>query len=193
MYSLREFQAVGSDLYTAGLNNSHSGNMSVRDNRCMQITKSGAMLHRLEFDDIIETLIGQEDNNTHKASREKPVHSKIYADTDYQAIVHAHPPAIIALSLIMDHIMPIDSEGAYFFNNGVSVLSFDSTIASDEVAKALPAALKKCPIAIVRGHGTFAVADSLYDALQSTSSLEHSARIIIHKNQSLNTLVKDKL
>lgn len=186
MTLLRDFQTVGHDLFAGQLNNSHSGNMSVRNNRMMAITRSGSMLHRLEYCDIIETLIDGEDSQTVKASRERPVHRAIYLQTNAQAIVHAHPPHLIALSLHMNNFMPVDAEGGYFFKQGVPVVEVVNAIASEEVACKVSPLLRQYPIVIVRGHGTFAVGETLEEGFHYTSSLEHSARIAFIHSSLLN-------
>ncbi len=188
MTVLRDFQLVGQDLYASGLNNSHSGNMSVRNNRMMAITRSGSMLHRLEYSDIIETLIDGEDSQSALASRERPVHRAIYLQTGADAIVHAHPPHLIALSLYCRSFMPVDAEGQYFFAHGIPVIEVNNAIASDEVAAKVAPLLRDVPVVIVRGHGTFAAGSSLEDCFHYTSSLEHSARIALINNQLSKTL-----
>ena len=186
MNHLREFQSTGKDLFVGQMNNTHSGNLSVRINKMLAITRSGSMLHNLEYSDIIETLIDGEDSNTAKASREMPVHQSIYQNTDAQAIVHAHPPHIIALSLQnSSRIYPIDAEGMYFFAQGIPVLEVENAIASDEVAQKIIPLLKESPIVAVKGHGTFAIGKDLEEGLHWTSSVEHSAKIVILKNQLL--------
>lgn len=186
MTLLRDFQTVGQDLFAGQLNNSHSGNMSVRNNRMMAITRSGAMLHRLDFSDIIETLIDGEDGQSLLASRERPVHRAIYLQTSAQAIVHAHPPCLIALSLHCNSFMPVDAEGSYFFKNGIPVVEVVNAIASEEVAGKVSPLLRQYPVVIVRGHGTFAVGATLEDGYHYTSSLEHSARIAFYHSSLLN-------
>jgi L-fuculose-phosphate aldolase len=183
MNFLRDFQFVGKDLFDSGLNNSHSGNLSMRNNRMMAISRSGAMLHRLEFSDIVETLIDREDLESARASREIPVHRAIYQGTDAEAVVHAHPPHIIALSLQSDRIFPIDAEGAYFFQNGIPVVGVKNAIASDEVAQKVVPLLKESPIVVVRGHGTFAIGKNLEEGFHWTSSIEHSSKILLLRNQ----------
>lgn len=180
MNELRLFQQIGADLFFARLNNSHSGNLSIRLNRMMVITRSGAMLHRLEYDDIVETAIDHDDCETARASRESGVHKAIYSATNAGAIVHAHPPAVTAISIIQDRIDPLDAEGRFFFPNGIPILRVGQAIASDEVAVKLPFLLKDFPIAIVKGHGTFAIGDSLDVALHWTSCLENIAQIAIY-------------
>lgn len=186
MTLLRDFQTVGHDLFVGQMNNSHSGNMSLRNNRMMAITRSGAMLHRIEHGDIIETLIDGEDCQTTLASRERPVHRAIYLQTAAQAIVHAHPPYLIALSMHVDNFTPVDAEGAYFFKKGIPVVMVVNAIASEEVAVKISPILQHYPIVIVRGHGTFAIGATLEEGFHYTSSLEHSARIAFLHSSLMN-------
>lgn len=175
--TLKSFQNVGSDLFLAGLNNSNSGNLSVRKNDKMVISKTGSMLHRLSEDDLIETSIAAEDENTSKASREYPVHKAIYAATDANAVVHAHCPNLIALSFYSDAFKPIDAEGCYYFPDGAPVIVAKNAIASEEVGEKAAAVIGKYGAVVVRGHGVFAVGADLCEAYKRVSSLEHSAKI----------------
>jgi L-fuculose-phosphate aldolase len=165
------------------MNNSHSGNLSIRNQRLMVITRSGAMLHRLEYTDLVETLIADEDSESARASREIPVHRAIYSHTKAQAIVHAHPPHLIALSMQCDVIRPVDAEGLYFFNNGAPVIGVSNSIASEEVAQKIVPQFANSPIVIVRGHGAFAIGENLEESLHWLSSLEHSAKLVLLTNQ----------
>ncbi|HNW33359.1 MAG TPA: class II aldolase/adducin family protein [Candidatus Ozemobacteraceae bacterium] len=184
MNHLRAFQTVGEDLFNAGLNNSHSGNLSMRSTRMMAITRTGSMLHRLAATDIIETLIDGEDAETKRASREIPVHRAIYLGTGANAIVHAHTPHAIALAFLYDRLTPCDSEGGYYFPEGVPVLEVKNAIASHEVAAAIVPLLKLVPIVVVRGHGTFAIGADLEEAFHWTSSFDHSAHILLLAHQA---------
>ncbi len=181
---LKDFQRVGRDLFLAGLNNSHSGNLSVRCGDRIVITRRGAMLGHLEEKDLIETGPGKNDADI-LASREIGVHRAVYNGTSALAIVHAHPVHAIALSLLEDEIIPIDSEGTYLLQK-VPVISAKHTIGSKELEEKLPGILKEYKIVMVRGHGSFAVGQMLEEAYQWTSSLENVCRIIY-----LNRTLKD--
>mgnify|MGYP003418513984 FL=1 len=178
------FRLVGNDLFAAGLNNSHSGNLSVRlDDEHMIITRTGCMLHHIEQPDLITTAISHDDYQTLKASRELPVHRSIYLNTRAKAIVHAHSPYVVAESLSGKHIhnnllMLEDAEGLYYFPKGVSVIEAKNAIASDEVAELVIPCLKSSPIVIVKGHGVFSIGESLEEAYHWVSSLEHSLKIL---------------
>ena len=181
---LNEFRQVGSDLFIAGLNNSHSGNLSIRINEeQMIITRTGCMLHHIDHPDLITTAIDRDDSETPKASRELPVHRSIYKHTNAKAIVHAHSPHVVAESLSGKHIENnklklIDAEGLYYFSDGVPVIEAQNAIASEEVAELVIPALKTSRIVIVKGHGVFSIGDSLEEAYHWVAGLEHSTKIL---------------
>lgn len=179
MFDLRSFQVVGEELFRARLNNSHSGNMSVRMNRMIAITRTGSLLHRLGHRDIVETTLVGDDAETPRASRELPVHRAIYLGTRAESIVHAHPPHIVTLSFFSDWIKPIDAEGIYYYPDGIPVISVKQAVGSDEVAAAVTPILLKYPIVVVRGHGSFATGADLDEGLHWTSSLDNVAQIIL--------------
>jgi len=174
---LEDFQRIGRDLFLTGLNNSHSGNLSVRRGDRIVITRRGSMLGHLEEKDLIETGLEKNDGNTVLASTEIGVHRAIYRGTSTLAVVHAHPVHAIALSLMENEIIPVDAEGAYLLQKA-PVLAVEKTIGSSEVAEKLPGLLKEHKIVVVRGHGSFAAGQTLEEAYQWTSCLENVCRII---------------
>ncbi|MCL6610898.1 MAG: aldolase [Peptococcaceae bacterium] len=174
---LKIFQQVGRDLFTAGLNNSHSGNLSARLGDRLVITRRGSMLAHLEEEDLIETGLEKDDVNTPLASTEIGVHRAIYLKTPALAVVHAHPPHAVALSLLGDEIVPVDAEGLYLLPR-VPVLSPRQAIASKELEETLPEVLREYRAAVVRGHGSFAAGRTLEEAYKWTASLQHSCRIL---------------
>lgn len=173
----REFERIGRALFISGLNNSHSGNMSIRVGNRIFITRRGSMLGFLQEQDIIETGLDENDSNIALASSETGVHRAIYKGTPSLAIIHSHPLTAVALSLLMDEIIPIDVEGSYIIHK-VPVLNFEYGSASKEMEKELPKALAHYKIVLVHGHGAFAVGNFLEDALHYTHSLENIAKII---------------
>jgi L-fuculose-phosphate aldolase len=172
-----DFQRFGRDLFLAGLNNSHSGNLSVRCGDRVVITRKGSMLGNLAEQDIIETGLNKNDEKTALASTEIGVHRSIYRGTPASAVVHAHPVHAIALSLIEDLIIPVDAEGAHFLPK-IPVLAAIDPIGSKELEENLPPLLRDFRIVLVRGHGSFAVGHNLEEAYQWTTCLENVCRII---------------
>lgn len=189
---LKSFQEVGRDLFLAGLNNSHSGNLSLRRADRIVITGKGAMLGRLEEKDLIETALVGQDSNTSLASTEIIVHRAIYQQTGSLAIVHAHPVYAISLSLLLEEIIPIDAEGTYLLDR-IPVLEAKVSIGSPEVEEKLPALLQNHKIALVRGHGSFTIGDTLEEAYHWTSCLESICRIIYLTRTLQKCLENDSL
>jgi L-fuculose-phosphate aldolase len=175
---LRQFQEIGRDLYVAALVSSHGGNLSMRFGDRVVIKRRGAMLGRLKEGDLIETGLEKADSGVLLASTELVVHRAIYRATPALAIVHAHPRTAIALSLSRDEIVPIDNEGSYLLHK-VPVVAAEFASGSAEMVERLPAALQEYKIAMLRGHGCFAIGQTLDEAFQWVSCLEESCQIIL--------------
>jgi L-fuculose-phosphate aldolase len=167
---LDDFQQVGRDLYAAGLVSSHGGNMSVRQGEGLIITSHGSRLGHLAKGDLVEVGPGLEPKV--EPSMDLALHQAIYAASEAQAVVHAHPRHAIALSLMGREIGPRDLEGQHY-------LGIVPVVARGEgVAQALADALQQHKIVVVAGHGSYARGESLWQALQWTSVLEESAEVL---------------
>ncbi len=112
---VEQFTRFGRELFLQGVNSSHSGNISVRAGDRIFITRRGSMLAGLVQGDIIETGLREDDGHITLASTEIKIHPAIYLQTSALAIVHAHPPFAIAISMDAEEIVPMDTEGVYYF------------------------------------------------------------------------------
>lgn len=174
---LSQFRAVGNDLFTRGLVTTHSGNLSVKMGDRITITRRGSKLGYLEQNDLIETGLTKNDRATPLASIELPVHRAIYLETPAQAIVHAHPPHAVALSIIEKEIVSDCVECAFYLGN-VPVIGWDMEVKPGGLADVIAEALKEHRIILVRGHGTFAIGQLLDEALDYTHTLEEACQVI---------------
>jgi len=174
---VERFQHVGSALYQRGLENSHSGNLSVRIGSRLLITRRGSTLGFLEEGDIVETGLEEDDSGIALASSEVGVHRAIYQGTTAQAVVHTHQIAATALSFIMDEIIPIDVEGSYILRK-IPVVECEEGSGSKEMEEKLPPALRDYKIVMLKGHGAFAIGDHLEEAWHYSEGLQNIARII---------------
>lgn len=174
---LSQFQTVGRDLFTRGLVSSNSGNLSVRFGDRLIITRRGCRLSCLEENDLIETGISKNDRFTPLASTELAVHRAIYQTTPALAIVHAHPPHAIALSLRETEIVPNSAEGLAMVGR-IPVLGWHMEVRPGGLADIIAQALKQYRGVMVRGHGSFATGQLLEEAYNYTTSLEESCQII---------------
>lgn len=168
----RDFTRIGRRLSTEGLLGAGSGNMSVRTIAGFAITRTGAYLDTPRN----PVLVPLEGAVPPGASSECRVHREVYRKTTYHALVHAHPPHAVALSLLADSITPVDCEGIMFCPV-IPVCSGDP--GSRDLARNVAEQLTRSPVTVARGHGTFARGNTLDEAYMLTSRAEHSCRVLI--------------
>ena len=188
----QKISTVGKKIVGAGLVEANFGNISIRagSGNSFVITKTKTALDEIQKDSVIEIpiLCSEEetfiDAETLKemektASSETPIHRKIYLETGAKAILHAHCPYSVVMSILENEngnesIIPIDSEGKLFLKEIPIVVG---GIGSDELAENAANALKSVKGIIILGHGTIAVGETLEEAYHITAQLEHSAKI----------------
>ncbi len=172
---------VGRDLAARGLVTSHGGNLSVRRPvGGALITATGSMLGRLDGAALVAVDVDGDLVMPGAAppSSNTAIHLAIYeAHPRAHAVVHAHGPYSIARSLSMesDSMHPANFEAHLVLGASIPVL----TVVDHEAPAAVARALERCPIVIVRGHGTFAMAADLWQALNRTTVLEEAAQVLV--------------
>ncbi len=172
------FREIGRDLYEAGMVSSHGGNLSVRFGDRLIIKRRGAMLGRLEPHDLIETHVEKNDSGVALASSELLIHRTIYMKTPALAIIHCHPRTAIAFSLSRDELVPIDNEASYLLKK-VPVIWEEFPSGSPELAHHVADTLSQYKILMLRGHGSFAIGQTLDEAFFWSSVLEESCEIAL--------------
>ncbi|OPZ42994.1 MAG: L-fuculose phosphate aldolase [Euryarchaeota archaeon ADurb.BinA087] len=167
-----DFCRIGRRLVTEGLIGANFGNISIRSGDGFYITQHGSYLD-LPGELVYVSLEGPAPR---QASSECRVHRQIYKETPHRAVVHAHPPHAVALSISKNAISPVDSEGLLFCPCIPVVTGFPG---SEELALNVSQGLLVSSVTIARGHGTFAGGIDLDEAYIRTSLAEHSCRILI--------------
>ncbi|WP_456456302.1 class II aldolase/adducin family protein [Thermovibrio sp.] len=168
-------------VFELGLTDSHGGNLSCRVGDYIVIKRSGKSFALLKPEDFVITTIDENPQLDKYASLELLVHRSIYRElNDIKAVLHAHSPFTVACSLVYDEIEPLDSESSLLFGGNVPVLSAKEVVSSKEVAEKIPSLLKKCPVCVVKGHGPFAVGETIEEALKYLSALENSCKILTY-------------
>lgn len=157
-----------------GLNDSHSGSASVRDGEVLWITPADCCADALTSGDLVECPL--EGQPGRRASSEAPLHLAVFqANPGVRAVLHSHGPYTVAMTMDNEEFVP-GGDPRQFGVERVPVI----TIPYDEYARRAPARLAEVlgqfPVAVVRGHGVFACADSLGLAYKWTCALEHSAK-----------------
>jgi len=174
-----EFERIGKRLFNEHLVGGNFGNISTRKGKeGFFIKRTGAYLD-VAGELLFVPLIGDVPNDV---SSEYRVHREVYRKTNFEAIVHAHPPCAVAVSLVMDEVVPEDSEGEMLCPKIPVVRGAPG---SQEIADNVALALSSSKLVIVRGHGTFAAGKTLDEACVYTSLAEHSCRVLLLKRSIL--------
>lgn len=172
---LSQFCTIGNNLFTRGLVASQNGNLSIRMGENLIITRRGCQLENVNENDLIETGIYKNNRATPLASVELPVHRAIYQATRAQAIVHAHPPHAVVLSLTEREIVPNPELISEICS--VPVIGWGAQVVPGTLADDIATALKHHRVVLVRGHGSFAIGQLLEEAYSLTMSLEESCQV----------------
>lgn len=175
---LTQFQTLGRDLFNRGLVASQSGNLSVRMGDKIMITRKHVMLNNLGERDLVETGIERNERGTPLASSELCVHRYIYRNTSALAVVHAHPPYTVALSLLEDEIIPQDKEGKTSLGRVPIINPESADENTQDLENEISRILCESSIVIVKGHGTYATGQLLEEAYHQTTVLEESCHIL---------------
>jgi L-fuculose-phosphate aldolase len=177
---LSDFFTYGRVLWEAGLIHLTSGNLSERRGTAIYVTRTGSHLSRLTAPDIL-TVNLDDDRRDRNASSETPVHRALYlALPDIGAVAHAHPPYATALSFDMDEVRTVDSDSLY-----IPVIPVLKDCPYGEgtacVAAHFPGLLGKHKVALIRGHGAFAVGDSLAQCVARLTMMENQCRLVFFR------------
>ncbi|NQT05897.1 MAG: aldolase, partial [Dehalococcoidia bacterium] len=171
-----QFQTVGRDLFARGLVSSNSGNLSIRLGDQVMITRRGCMLNCLSENDLIETGVSKNTRTTPLASTDLAIHRAIYRETQALAVVHAHPPHAVALSLKEKEIMPGVEDSSLI--GTVPVVGWSEELEKECLDDIVARALQQHHIIMVHNHGSFAIGQWLEEAYNLTTALEHSSQVL---------------
>ena len=172
-----ELKHIGEKLFMRGCNNSHSGNISVREGDKIFISRTCSMLDELTEKDVIEVGLMPDEAKDKLASMELLNHRALYqANENINAVVHAHAPYAIVMAHGQTEVHPYDQEGAYFFKR-IPVISVEKTIASEQVAEQIKHYADKTNAVIIQKHGVFAWGKDLEDAFHYLTVVESACRV----------------
>ncbi len=162
-------------MFARGLVSSNSGNLSIRLGDQIMITRRGCMLNCLNENDLIETGVIKNTRTTPLASTDLAIHRAIYRETQALAVVHAHPPHAVALSLTEKEIMPAGED--FSLIGAVPVVGWSDELEKECLADIVARELQQHHIIMVHNHGSFAIGQLLEEAYNLTTALEHSSQV----------------
>jgi L-fuculose-phosphate aldolase len=173
MPSEKELIRWGKLLHERRLISGWGGNLSCRNGKDQYlITGQHAPLGFLTSGDLVRIdWQGKPSRKKQRASSETPMHLAIYRGTDARAIVHVHPPMVLAFSLTHDIFVPLSFEEKYTIGEVPIIPQETPTVTKPE---RLVEELKYHPIVILKGHGTVAIGQDFQEAYLLTDLLEEA-------------------
>ncbi|MCP4719827.1 MAG: hypothetical protein GY860_10265 [Desulfobacteraceae bacterium] len=196
-----KIRTAGAAILRVDGNNTHSGNISLRDpdNRDLfHITASGSETGALKKNDIVPLFFSGVSWGDARASSESTIHRQVLLNPGVKCVMHAHYISMTATSFDTKDkeicliykgcdeknrnefvLVPVDLYGAECIGS-VNVATYIAPVGSAEMEERIPRYLKKDKMTIVRGHGPFARGGSIEEVVQNLSILENSSTLLLN-------------
>lgn len=183
MHPVEQINVIIGRIYRSGMTTTSGGNISIRDtNGDIWITPSGVDKGNLTTKDIMcvkkdGTVVG-----LHKPSSEYPFHKAIFESRpDISAIIHAHPPALVAFSIA--RVVP-DTKLVPQSHSMIGDVGFApyGTPGSEDLGKKIANEFlhKNYKAVIMENHGVVLGGSDMMDAYQRFETLEFCCRTIVN-------------
>lgn len=168
-------------IYGYGMTTTSGGNLSILDdNGDIWITPGSIDKGSLTRKDIVCIKKDGTVEGIHKPSSEYPFHQKIYeARPDLRAVLHAHPPALVAFSIVRK--MPNTNliPNVKFSCGEIGMAKYGLPGSLDLGEKIADEFQKGFNTVMLENHGVVAGAVSLFDAFKAFETLDFCARLEI--------------
>lgn len=166
-------------IYDKGLTTTSGGNLSIMDDEGnIWITPAGVDKGTLTRGDIICVKPDGSTVGPHRPSSELPFHASVYKmRPDLKAVLHAHPPALVAFSIVrrcpnLDLVPSVRR-----FCGEVQIATYDVP-GSDGLGEKIGAVFAGgCDIAILENHGVCIGAPDMFTAFMRFETLNFSATL----------------
>ena len=177
--------AIMNRIYKSGLTTTSGGNLSIlEDNGDIWITPGGIDKGTLTRNDICfvksdGTVIGP-----HKPSVELPFHASIYKKRpDIRAVLHAHPPKMVAFSVIRRlPELNLTSNSRHTCGN-ITIAPY-AVPGSAELGENISVEFSKgFNIVVLENHGLVIGSDDLFDCFMKFETLEATAKLQINASK----------
>jgi L-fuculose-phosphate aldolase len=184
------FQSLGRASLAVDLQDSHSGNMSVKwkdrsGREKIVITATGSQKGDLEPSQICFLSADETDYGHYKASSETDVHARILAIEGVRASFHAHTKDLVTATFddadkpsAPPAFIPVDPLGWHVLGGEVPVDWLAVPSGSFEVIETVPRRLASRPATVVQTHGTFARGRTLPEAFRALNIANTSGYIV---------------
>jgi len=168
-------------IYSRGLTTTSGGNLSILDdNGDIWITPSGIDKGNLTRQDMCQIKTDGTVVGPHRPSVELPFHASIYKRRpDLRAVLHAHPPNLVAFS-VARQLPDVNLVANARRTCGVITMAEYSVPGSDSLGENIAKEFEKgFNIILMENHGVCIGAGSLFDAFEKFETLEFTAGLEI--------------
>ena len=173
-------------IYGYGMTTTSGGNLSILDdNGDIWITPGSVDKGSLTRQDIICMHPDGSMTGPHKPSVEFPFHKSVYENRpDAKAVLHAHPPALIAFSIARKIPDTSIIPNAHLVCGEIGIAEYEipgSKALGDNIASVLK---RGANTVILENHGLVTIADNLFQAFMQFETLDQCARLEIKARQT---------
>ncbi len=183
MHPVEQINVIIGRIYRSGMTTTSGGNISIKDdNGDVWITPSGVDKGSLTTKDIVCVKKDGSVKGLHKPSSEFPFHKAIYeARPELKAIIHAHPPGLVAFSIARQvpntNIVP----QARFICGEIGFAPYGCP-GSEDLGRKIASEFKntKYKAVIMENHGVVLGGTDMMDAYQRFETLEFCCRTIVN-------------
>lgn len=198
MHPAEQINVIIGRIYLSGMTTTSGGNISIKDeNGDIWITPSGVDKGSLTIKDIVCIKKDGVISGLHKPSSEFPFHKAIYETRpELKAIIHAHPPGLVAFSIARKvpntNIVP----QARFICGEIGFAPYGCPGSEDlgrKIAKEFENTRFKA--VIMENHGVVLGGIDMMDAYQRFETLEFCCRIIVNAGKlgNVNSLTDEQI
>ncbi|MBS0001245.1 MAG: class II aldolase/adducin family protein [Cyclobacteriaceae bacterium] len=165
-------------IYDFGMTTTSGGNLSIRDEEGnVWITPSAVDKGSLHPSDIVRIGVDGSFEGIHKPSSEYPFHLSVYAGRqDLNAIIHAHPPALVSFSIVRKIPDTSIIPQAKHICGEVGYAEYDLPGSEALGIKIGESFRQGFDVVLMENHGTVVGGANLSQAFQKFETLEFCAR-----------------
>ncbi|HET9597593.1 MAG TPA: class II aldolase/adducin family protein [Anaeromyxobacteraceae bacterium] len=168
-------------IYSYGMTTTSGGNLSIREeNGDVWITPGGIDKGSLTAEDIMHVSPDGRVSGRHKPSVELPFHQWIYQRRpDLRAIVHAHPPSLVAFSIVRKVPNTLLVPNMRLVCGHVGMAPYGLPGSADLGEKIAGVFAEGCNAVMLENHGVVVGAPDLSRGFEAFETLDYCARLEI--------------
>ncbi|MCC8180366.1 MAG: class II aldolase/adducin family protein, partial [Planctomycetes bacterium] len=180
MHPADQIRVVMRRLYDQDLTTLTGGNLSLMDSEgVMWVSPSGIDKATLTRDDMVQVFPDGTCRGKHKPTSEYRIHQRILTEfPEFKAVLHAHPPALVAMSMLYDVPDTTLTAAAYEAVGTPGLVEYATPGTTDLVDCVVAGFGKGYTATILKNHAVFlASREDLFDAFRRFEQLDFTARL----------------